>query len=1145
MSSYPTYDSGNPEEIFFSTYEPSKEEILEYAVKIGIDPEKETNLIYLARQGLLHPLPENWKPCYSKQVKAYYYYDRYTRKSQWEHPIDVLYRQKVVDARKALSLDRSDSTSLADSGFRSLKSAASNNSNNSSGSGSAGSGSGCDKCEIDSPAPVENGCTVVGVLRKEPFEPDRLFGIVGSSSVESDREDSVKEVDPRKDRAEKDQGVGTEEADEIEVGEEVGNEDEEEEESGDSNKENNSQRLEFVVQERKADESAGAMAMSPKVSFNLTSSLRDRSETSLSRGSFQGFTITGTGSQFLKSNKKPEFESLEFGKKDEVKGILRDSSLTYVRNKGTPNEDLSDERKSVRFDIDLNAELKSNKLEAVRDDSLINFEELVEGYDNDAEEDVEEEEEAVEGSEKKSNTTESSEEDSDASEEIDSKAEVAREVIGRRFSVERVSDDSIRLLKDSIADEKARYKTKLEEELKNLRLIEEANIQRELAKEKIHFEDLLNKEKDKLNDHHLKNIEEIKEFYQVKLNEMKADYEEENEKEYRIYRETLQEEFDLKVKEVTDEHKATMATLQKNHDEIVEELERDLKMEEELLKKEHATNLTEMKIKLAHELEVERQRMRETGEDRLYEKIRCEKRLLEDKYKCLKEKYTRLKTDVRISLERRKKRREQQQQSILSNSYETDDRTHSKPTPQYPYDGKSSVGGPSSLMMNSEKSSISTPPPSAASKRFPAKNNYLVENKSKLLHYNGNTHQQVASSAPTEPRKPFILNNNRVQNTDDTSQSETTYSKNYFQIRSIFANVRDDNFSSDSEFDKNHDKNSVPMTRQKRKLFTKTKSASTSKLNSSKHERERPCTPVENLRIQLKKLEELEDQIPECNMDTPYHLRYPFSDLENNGGSTELDFFKHRILLERDSVMRAKESLRAQKNLFKSKQRDISVKHTVKNKHTMDQIFSEEKELTEMEVSLHRTRALLGEKVIRLRHLERSLQKLSEKDRPTLTENIEINMKPKETLSDLSSYSSSGFSSTDVPTEHNNGRRPFGGHEPNETLKYLEHLHSEIQDIWNILNPNHAPSGYEELDYLNNPSQHFCDIVMSPKPGTPGLGGNGPSHQQTLASKQHLQYHPQQHHQYTANLLEKTRDLKNWLRQAKSEHELLKKKSFG
>lgn len=41
-------------------------EIIEYAVKIGIDPEKETSIIYLARQGLLHPLPDNWKPWYVK-----------------------------------------------------------------------------------------------------------------------------------------------------------------------------------------------------------------------------------------------------------------------------------------------------------------------------------------------------------------------------------------------------------------------------------------------------------------------------------------------------------------------------------------------------------------------------------------------------------------------------------------------------------------------------------------------------------------------------------------------------------------------------------------------------------------------------------------------------------------------------------------------------------------------------------------------------------------------------------------------------------------------------------------------------------------------------------------------------------------------
>lgn len=42
----------------------------------------------------------------------------------------------------------------------------------------------------------------------------------------------------------------------------------------------------------------------------------------------------------------------------------------------------------------------------------------------------------------------------------------------------------------------------------------------------------------------------------------------------------------------------------------------------------------------------------------MFEKIRCEKRLLEDKYKTLKEKYIRLKTDVKISLEKKNRKRE-------------------------------------------------------------------------------------------------------------------------------------------------------------------------------------------------------------------------------------------------------------------------------------------------------------------------------------------------------------------------------------------------------------------------------------------------------------------------------------------------------
>lgn len=69
--------------------------------------------------------------------------------------------------------------------------------------------------------------------------------------------------------------------------------------------------------------------------------------------------------------------------------------------------------------------------------------------------------------------------------------------------------------------------------------------------------------------------------------------------------------------------------------------------------------------------------------------------------------------------------------------------------------------------------------------------------------------------------------------------------------------------------------------RNRRKLFTRLKSASTSRLNSGggkNKDAKRSCSPVENLRRQLQKLEDLEDEFPEPAHADTYHLRYPFSD---------------------------------------------------------------------------------------------------------------------------------------------------------------------------------------------------------------------------------------------------------------------------
>lgn len=51
-------------------------------------------------------------------------------------------------------------------------------------------------------------------------------------------------------------------------------------------------------------------------------------------------------------------------------------------------------------------------------------------------------------------------------------------------------------------------------------------------------------------------------------------------------------------------------------------------------------------------------------------------------------------------------------------------------------------------------------------------------------------------------------------------------------------------------------------------------------------------SPVENLRRQLKKLEELEDQFP-LTTNTDTYMRYPFTD-NAQFGSSEIEFFKHR-----------------------------------------------------------------------------------------------------------------------------------------------------------------------------------------------------------------------------------------------------------
>lgn len=84
------------------TYVPSEQEILDFARVIGIDPIKEPELMWLAREGIEAPLPKGWKPCQNITGDLYYFnFD--TGQSIWDHPCDEHYRKLVIQEREKWS----------------------------------------------------------------------------------------------------------------------------------------------------------------------------------------------------------------------------------------------------------------------------------------------------------------------------------------------------------------------------------------------------------------------------------------------------------------------------------------------------------------------------------------------------------------------------------------------------------------------------------------------------------------------------------------------------------------------------------------------------------------------------------------------------------------------------------------------------------------------------------------------------------------------------------------------------------------------------------------------------------------------------------------------------------------------------------
>mmetsp|Transcript_29633 Transcript_29633/g.78477 ORF Transcript_29633/g.78477 Transcript_29633/m.78477 type:complete len:157 (+) Transcript_29633:64-534(+) len=80
-------------------FEPTEEEVRNYAEWLGMDPEADADLIYLAREGLKAPLTDGWKPCQNAEGEIFYF-NFETGQSSWDHPADETYRNLVQDKKR-------------------------------------------------------------------------------------------------------------------------------------------------------------------------------------------------------------------------------------------------------------------------------------------------------------------------------------------------------------------------------------------------------------------------------------------------------------------------------------------------------------------------------------------------------------------------------------------------------------------------------------------------------------------------------------------------------------------------------------------------------------------------------------------------------------------------------------------------------------------------------------------------------------------------------------------------------------------------------------------------------------------------------------------------------------------------------------
>ncbi|XP_076284594.1 centrosomal protein 164 isoform X3 [Lasioglossum baleicum] len=1170
-------------EVFDETSHPSNEEVLDYARRLGIDPDAEPHLMDLAREGLMAALPKGWQPCYQESTGAWYYYQASTGTTTWEHPLDAVYRELVEQARagntRQMSVAEEDSKTTAKDLESHEEATLPKEPSSSKDLVKSSSKTSLPPTRIPTKlTPLKKPDKLDGTRRKEsPSQeiPTKYQNEKPETPLATDRAardyTNLKFQDPKfyecpkllenvvspsTSMATSTMVVPAKELDLKEVLKRS-------ESLSPRNEKWGQLSCKFSSEESIID--IDKLSASTLFKSEKTDKF-DKEKHPSQFGQPKELTLSGGGTMFLKSNRSRDNTPSQEAAKlddfrtiaitDEIATVGGDRLKSILREKQSEDDDrpVDEERKSVRFDIEREVDIKftysEDDWDSESEEQNVRISAVVmnkvtgsilssqrsssQSFDD------KEEPENKEDSESKLDEDTRKSSSSDKAESSTKNAKI----VGRRFVVQNVSENEHRnqMAKESLSRESMSRESSLDyvpskfDKVKNIDLVSKSETDCSVArstdsdefrKSKLKSEkpkksaikfskqtddddtsDLsrVNQEVDlprqdsgelksfeetkaQLRMDHQNEIESLKKEYEEKLEKTRWDLEQSfvaektlleknmddkleelrrvmSEREEREIQQLIAEmdearlenlkkvkaelevcyekerqeiltnlkiELDERKRELLelrnqemgkleDEHerdlgeeklaKLSEMELTKQHNEKIEALKKELEKEFDELRaelwtrqREKITKITEDHEKCLEDIlrnfridetvaqqQIYKQRLgdmwpgrsveikaRKLAEQRSYqqesvdiEKMRSENRLMQDKYTALREKYKKLKNDVRLAVERRSWRKAEYN-TASETERSTSTRTRTDIT---------------------ESSEQNTP---------------VRNTRSSSAARNGKP-QEAQSAADRSDQQ-----DQQDQQEADASCSQKTASG--CQKMAAAGNSKTAaKFESDDTTTASETNANMMMMKKKKNFSKRTSSAvrassntAANNSNNNNNNNNNPDNPVENIRKQLEKLEDLGDQLP--STETAYTLRYPFQDKAPANASSELEFFRHRIHVERDSVRRAQEALRDQETAFQGRQRAWKQSSA---RATLEQLVQEERELSDVEVSLHRTKSLLGEKVIHLRHLEQTLERVASARRnendATSTRNDEL------TLSDMSS-ASSGFSSTDLGTD--------------------------------------------------------------------------------------------------------------------------------